>query len=88
MKTSIIIGHKMNQSKNMGIKSNHQIISFYELLKICFELDYSKQRYSVFHGFGQARFAYGRSTLGPSQFSQMSQLPLKWSLLQQLLKVT
>jgi len=31
----------------------------------------------VFHGFGQAKFAYGGSVLGSSQFKHLPQLPLK-----------
>jgi len=31
----------------------------------------------VFHGFGQAKFAYGGSILGSSQFSILLQLPPK-----------
>jgi len=31
----------------------------------------------VFHGFGQAKFAYGGSFLGSTQFTQLPQLPLK-----------
>ncbi len=36
--------------------------------------------YRVFHGFGQAKFADGGSILGSSQFTQLSQLPLKTTL--------
>jgi len=31
----------------------------------------------VFYGFGQTKFADGGSILGLSQFTQLSQLPLK-----------
>jgi len=31
----------------------------------------------VFHGFGQAKFAYGGSILGSSQFTLLPQLPVK-----------
>jgi len=31
----------------------------------------------VFHGFGKAKFAYGGSILGSSQFILLPQLPLK-----------
>jgi hypothetical protein len=34
----------------------------------------------VFHGFGQAKFAYGGSILGSSQFTLLPQLPLKMML--------
>ncbi len=33
--------------------------------------------YRVFHGFGQAKFAYGGSILGSSQFTLLLQLSLK-----------
>jgi len=33
--------------------------------------------YKVFHGLGQAKFAYGGLILGSSQFTLLSQLPLK-----------
>jgi len=36
--------------------------------------------YRAFHGFGQAKFAYGGSILGLSQFTLLSKLPLKMSL--------
>jgi len=35
------------------------------------------QTYKAFHGFGQAKFAYGSSILGRSQFSLLPQLPQK-----------
>ncbi len=31
----------------------------------------------MFHGFGQAKFAYGGSILGSSQFTLLPQLPVK-----------
>jgi len=34
----------------------------------------------VFHGFGQAKFAYGGSILGLSQFTLVPQVPLKMVL--------
>jgi len=37
-------------------------------------------RYRVFHGFGQAKFAYGGSILGLSQLSLLSEMPLKMRL--------
>jgi len=33
--------------------------------------------YKAFHGFGQAKFAYGGSILGSNQFTLLPQLPLK-----------
>jgi len=36
--------------------------------------------FRVFHGFGQAKFAYGGSILGSSQFTLLLQLPLKMML--------
>jgi len=33
--------------------------------------------YRAFHGFGQAKFAYGGSIFGTSQFTLLPQLPLK-----------
>jgi len=40
----------------------------------------------VFHGFGQAKFAYGSSILGSNQFSQLTQLPLKTMLSLEVIK--
>jgi len=37
--------------------------------------------YRAFHGFGQAKFAYGDSILGASQFTLIPQLPLKRCLI-------
>jgi hypothetical protein len=34
----------------------------------------------VFHGFGQAKFAYGGSIFGSSQFTPLPLLPLKMDL--------
>jgi len=36
--------------------------------------------YTVFHGFGQSKFAYGGSILGSSQFTLLPQLPLNMML--------
>jgi len=36
--------------------------------------------YRAFHGFGQAKFAYGGSILGLSQFTLLPQLTLKMML--------
>jgi len=36
--------------------------------------------YRAFHGFGQAKFAYGGSILGSSQFTLLPQLTLKMML--------
>jgi len=36
--------------------------------------------YIAFHRFGQAKFAYGGSVLGSSQFTLLLQLPLKMTL--------
>jgi len=36
--------------------------------------------YRAFHRFGQAKFAYGGSILGSSQFALLPQLPLKMML--------
>jgi len=35
---------------------------------------------AVFHGFGQAKFAYGGLILGSSQFTLLPKLPLKMML--------
>jgi len=40
----------------------------------------TSQFYRAFHGFGQAKFAYGGLVLGSSQFSLLPQLPLKTML--------
>ncbi len=42
---------------------------------------YKTKWYRAFHRFGQANFAYGGSVLGSSQFTLLSQLPLKTMLL-------
>jgi len=39
-----------------------------------------EQNYKSFHGFGQAKFADGGSILSLTQFTQLSQLPLKMTL--------
>jgi len=36
--------------------------------------------YRVFHGFGQAKFAYGGLILGSSQFTLLPKLPLRMML--------
>jgi len=43
--------------------------------------------YRVFHGFGQAKFAYGGSILGSSQFTLLPQLPLKTMLSVKVVKI-
>ncbi len=43
--------------------------------------------YIAFHGFGQAKFAYGGSILGSSQFSMLLQLPLKSMLNLKVVKI-
>ncbi len=42
-----------------------------------FAIVLSKIVYRVFRGFGQAKFAYGGSIFGLSQFTLLPQLPLK-----------
>jgi len=44
--------------------------------------------YRVFHGFGQAKFAYGASILGSSQFSLLPQFPKKRCLVKKWSKLT
>jgi len=41
----------------------------------------------VFHGFGQANFAYGGSILGLSQFTLLPQLPLRMTLNLKVVKI-
>ncbi len=41
----------------------------------------------MFHGFGQAKFAYCGSILGSSQFTIMPQLPLKTILNLKVVKI-
>jgi len=41
----------------------------------------------VFHGFGQAKFANGGSILSSSQFTLLSQLPLKTMLSLKVVKI-
>jgi len=43
--------------------------------------------YRAFQGFGQAKFAYGGSILGVSQFKLLPQLPLKTVLLLKVVKI-
>jgi hypothetical protein len=43
--------------------------------------------YREFHGFGQAKFAYGGSILGLGQFKILSQLPLKLMLDLKVVKI-
>jgi len=43
--------------------------------------------YRAFHGFGQAKFAYGGSVLGSSQFVLLPQLPLKMMLDLKVVKI-
>jgi len=38
------------------------------------------KNYKVFHGFGHAKFTYGGSFLGSSQFTLLPQMPLKTML--------
>jgi len=46
-----------------------------------------KEYYRVFHGFGQAKFPYGGSILGSSQFTLLPQLPLKTMLSLKAIKI-
>jgi len=46
----------------------------------CNSYDFSFNLYRAFHEFRQAKFAYGGSILGSSQFSQLPQLPLKMTI--------
>jgi hypothetical protein len=43
--------------------------------------------YRLFHGFGQAKFTYGGSILGSSQFTLLPPLPLKMMLSLKLVKI-
>jgi len=43
--------------------------------------------YRAFHRFGQAKFAYGGSILGSSQFTLLSKLPLKTMLNLKVVKI-
>jgi len=43
--------------------------------------------YGAFHGFGQAKFAYGGSILGSSLYKLLPQLPLKTMLNLKLVKI-
>jgi len=43
--------------------------------------------YRAFHGIGQAKFAYGVSILGWSQFTLLPQLPLKMMLSLKVVKI-
>ncbi len=43
--------------------------------------------FRVFHGFGQAKFAYDGSILGLSQFALLLQLPLKMVLSLKVVKI-
>jgi len=44
-------------------------------------------KYRAFQGFGQAKFAYGGSVLGSSQFTLLPQLPLKTMLDLKVVKI-
>jgi len=53
-------------------------------------IDFSKistRSYSVFHGFGRAKFAFGGSILGSSKFTHLPQLPLKTMLDLKVVKI-
>ncbi len=43
--------------------------------------------YRTFHGFGQAKFAYGGSNLGSSRFTILAQLLLKMMLVLKVVKI-
>jgi len=43
--------------------------------------------YRAFHGFRQAKFAYGASILGSSQFTLLPQLSLKMTLNSKVVKI-
>jgi len=47
----------------------------------------SFNRYRVFHGFGQAKFADGGLILDPSQFTLLLKLPLKTMLSLKVVKI-
>jgi hypothetical protein len=44
-------------------------------------------KYRAFQGFGQAKFAYGGSVLGSSQFTLLPQLPLQTMLDLKVVKI-
>jgi hypothetical protein len=46
-----------------------------------------KNTYKAFDGFGQAKFAYGGSILGSSQYTLLLQLPLKTMLDLKVVKI-
>jgi hypothetical protein len=48
---------------------------------------FNKERYSVFQGFGKAKFAYGDSILSLSQFLILPQLPQKMKLTSKAVKI-
>jgi len=50
-------------------------------------LEFNGRFYRAFHGFGQAKFAYGGSILGLSQFTLLPQLPLKIMLQLKVVKI-
>jgi len=52
-----------------------------------YELQKTNKYYLEFHGFGQAKFAFGGSVLGASQFTQLPQLPLKTALNLKVVKI-
>jgi len=54
-------------------------------LKACTSL--KKNSYTVFHGFGQAKLAYGSSILDWSQFTLLPQLPLQTMLDLKVVKI-
>jgi hypothetical protein len=59
-----------------GNNEEKQLFLSRDRLKIAFLIS----GFRAFHGFGQAKFAYGGLVLGLSQFSQLPQLLLKTTL--------
>jgi len=54
---------------------------------LCFIFIHNGALYRAFHGFGQAKFAYGGSILALSQFTLLPWLPLRTTLNLKVVKI-
>jgi len=63
-------------------------ISLFLCLCVCVrERERERERYGAFHGFGQAKFAYGSLVIGSSQFTLLPPLPVKTKLNLKVVKI-
>jgi len=70
----------------LDVESNICSLKEQVILLIFFMANFSLF-YRAFHGFEQAKFAYGGSILGSSQFPLLSQMPLKTMLDLKVVKI-